>query len=672
MATVVLQEPALGEREAGAIAHDEVIEHPDIEQRERIAQATRDELIGLARLGDPGRVVVRKDHCGRVVRERLPHDFTRVHAGAVDGAAEEFVEGDQTMPAVEMQAAEHLVWPVAQLGDEEFRRVVRRVEHRLRAQLLLVVPPCDFERGLQTAPAGEAHAPQPAAGLPVGGEQAAKAAGMCEERTGERHSIEPGVAAAEYEREQLGVRQAVHAELDELLARLFARRPGADSHGDTSVSAQCRQGREPAHAEKPPCLRAPREPPDNGGMKGCKILLGVTGGIAAYKSPDLVRRLAERGADVQVVMTSGAAQFVTATTFQAVSGRAVRDSLWDPAAEAAMGHIELARWADLILIAPATAHSLAALAHGLADDLLGTLCLATEAPIAVAPAMNRVMWANVATRANVALLRERGVHVFGPGAGDQACGEVGEGRMLEPVELAELAAALLGAPHGPLAGRRVIVTAGPTRERLDPVRFISNRSSGKMGFAIARAAREAGADVLLISGPVSLPTPPGVRRLDVESAEDMLAVVTREVAATDIYISTAAVADYRPARPAGQKIKKTESALDLALERTTDVLATVAARPDRPFVVGFAAETENVEQNARTKLLRKNLDLIAANEVGDDKVFDKDENALIVLSRTDRTALGPASKSRLAQEFMALVAAHFAAHRAAMPGKARA
>ncbi|HQZ80409.1 MAG TPA: bifunctional phosphopantothenoylcysteine decarboxylase/phosphopantothenate--cysteine ligase CoaBC [Steroidobacteraceae bacterium] len=407
-------------------------------------------------------------------------------------------------------------------------------------------------------------------------------------------------------------------------------------------------------------------------MKGCKILLGVTGGIAAYKSPDLVRRLAERGADVQVVMTSGAAQFVTATTFQAVSGRAVRDSLWDPAAEAAMGHIELARWADLILIAPATAHSLAALAHGLADDLLGTLCLATEAPIAVAPAMNRVMWANVATRANVALLRERGVHVFGPGAGDQACGEVGEGRMLEPVELAELVAALLGAPHGPLAGRRVIVTAGPTRERLDPVRFISNRSSGKMGFAIARAAREAGADVLLITGPVSLPTPPGVRRLDVESAEDMLAVVTREVAATDIYISTAAVADYRPARPAGQKIKKTESALDLALERTTDVLATVAARPDRPFVVGFAAETENVEQNARTKLLRKNLDLIAANEVGDDKVFDKDENALIVLSRTDRTALGPASKSRLAQEFMALVAAHFAAHRAAMPGKARA
>lgn len=407
-------------------------------------------------------------------------------------------------------------------------------------------------------------------------------------------------------------------------------------------------------------------------MQGRKILLGVTGGIAAYKSPDLVRRLAERGAEVQVVMTAGAAQFVTATTFQAVSGRAVRDSLWDPAAEAAMGHIELARWADLVLIAPATAHSLAALAHGLADDLLGTLCLATEAPIAVAPAMNRVMWANAATQANVAVLRERGVHLFGPGAGDQACGEVGDGRMLEPLELAGLVESLLGPPRGPLAGRRVIVTAGPTRERLDPVRFISNRSSGKMGFAVARAAREAGAAVLLIAGPVGLPTPAGVRRLDVESAEDMLAAVTREVAGADIYISTAAVADYRPARPAGQKIKKTESALDLALERTTDVLAAVAARPDRPFVVGFAAETENVEQNARAKLLRKNLDLIAANEVGDDKAFDKDENALIVLSRTDRTALGPAPKGRLAAEFIALVAAHFAAQRAASHGKARA
>ncbi|HNR22377.1 MAG TPA: bifunctional phosphopantothenoylcysteine decarboxylase/phosphopantothenate--cysteine ligase CoaBC [Steroidobacteraceae bacterium] len=411
-------------------------------------------------------------------------------------------------------------------------------------------------------------------------------------------------------------------------------------------------------------------------MQGRKILLGVTGGIAAYKSPDLVRRLAERGAQVQVVMTAGAAQFVTATTFQAVSGRAVRDDLWDPAAEAAMGHIELARWADLVLIAPATAHSLAGLAQGHADDLLGTLCLATEAPIAVAPAMNRVMWANPATQANVAVLRARGVHVWGPGSGDQACGETGDGRMLEPLELAGLAEALLGAPRGPLAGRRVLVTAGPTRERIDPVRFISNRSSGKMGFAIARAARDLGAEVLLVTGPVALPTPAGVRRIDIESAEDMLAAVTREVATTDIYISTAAIADYRPVRAAAQKIKKKEAALDLSLERTVDVLAAVAARADRPFVVGFAAETESVEQNAREKLLRKKLDLIAANEVGDDKVFDKDDNALVVISRTDRTELGPAAKAQLADALVALIAERYAAHRAAQDaathGKARA
>jgi len=411
-------------------------------------------------------------------------------------------------------------------------------------------------------------------------------------------------------------------------------------------------------------------------MQGRKILLGVTGGIAAYKSPDLVRRLAERGAQVQVVMTAGAAQFVTATTFQAVSGRAVRDDLWDPAAEAAMGHIELARWADLVLIAPATAHSLAGLAQGHADDLLGTLCLATEAPIAVAPAMNRVMWANPATQANVAVLRARGVHVWGPGSGDQACGETGDGRMLEPLELAGLVDALLDAPRGPLAGRRVLVTAGPTRERIDPVRFISNRSSGKMGFAIARAARDLGAEVLLVTGPVALPTPAGVRRIDIESAEDMLAAVTREVATTDIYISTAAIADYRPVRPAAQKIKKKEAELDLSLERTVDVLAAVAARADRPFVVGFAAETESVEQNAREKLLRKKLDLIAANEVGDDKVFDKDDNALVVISRTDRTELGPAAKAQLADALMALIAERYAAHRAAQDaathGKARA
>ncbi|MDB6089558.1 MAG: coaBC [Gammaproteobacteria bacterium] len=397
-------------------------------------------------------------------------------------------------------------------------------------------------------------------------------------------------------------------------------------------------------------------------MQGKRILLGVTGGIAAYKSPDLVRRLRDRGAEVQVVMTAAAREFVTATTFQAVSGRAVRADLWDTAAEAAMGHIELARWAQVVLIAPASADFLARLATGQADDLLATLCLATQAPIGVAPAMNRIMWANPATRANVATLRQRGIQIFGPGEGDQACGEVGEGRMLEPLELVDRATTLL-IGGGPLQGRRVLITAGPTRERIDPVRFISNRSSGKMGFAVAQAAREAGAEVILVSGPVSLPTPPGVRRVDVESAAEMLATVLREVEGTDIFISTAAVADYRPARPADQKIKKTSDTLDVCMERTSDVLATVAARPNRPFVVGFAAETESVEQNARLKLLKKNLDMIAANEVGHDKAFDCEDNQLIVLWRNARHELGRASKLTLARKLVGLIAESFNAAR---------
>jgi phosphopantothenoylcysteine decarboxylase/phosphopantothenate--cysteine ligase len=390
-------------------------------------------------------------------------------------------------------------------------------------------------------------------------------------------------------------------------------------------------------------------------MNGNRILIGVTGGIAAYKSPELVRRLRERGADVQVVMTCGAQRFITPLTLQAVSGRPVRTDLWDATAEAAMGHIELARWAQLLLIAPASAGFIARLATGQADDLLTTLCLASEAPLAIAPAMNRVMWAHPATRANVATLEGRGVTVLGPGVGEQACGEVGAGRMDEPLEIISGVMRLLRS-GGPLVGRRVLITAGPTRECIDPVRFISNRSSGKMGFAVAQAAREAGAEVLLVSGPVSVPTPPGVRRVDVESAADMLAAVLQEIERTDIFISTAAVADYRPAHAHGQKIKKTSDRMDLAMERTADIIATVAARAPRPFVVGFAAETETVEQNARSKLLKKNLDMIAANEVGTDKAFDCEDNQLLVLWRQGRRELGRAPKSVLAQRLVALIA----------------
>ena len=391
-----------------------------------------------------------------------------------------------------------------------------------------------------------------------------------------------------------------------------------------------------------------------------KVLLGVTGGIAAYKSAELVRRLREQGAEVQVVMTEGAQHFVGVATFQALSGRPVRTDLWDTAAEAAMGHIELARWADRVVIAPASADFLARLAHGMANDLLTTLCLATDAPISVAPAMNRLMWANAATQANVATLRARGVTILGPAEGEQACGETGAGRMVEP---AEILAALLpreSLKGGVLAGRKVLVTAGPTRERIDPVRFITNRSSGKMGYAVAEAARDAGAEVVIVSGPVNVPTPAGVRRIDVETAEQMMDAVRAELAGTDIFIAAAAVSDYRPVQAAAEKIKKTSDSLMLALSRTTDILATVAANASRPFVVGFAAETQNVERNALIKLEGKRLDMIAANQVGDRLAFDCDDNALTVYWPGGKRELARAAKRDVAAGLVNVIAERFA------------
>jgi phosphopantothenoylcysteine decarboxylase/phosphopantothenate--cysteine ligase len=390
-----------------------------------------------------------------------------------------------------------------------------------------------------------------------------------------------------------------------------------------------------------------------------RVLLGVTGGIAAYKSAELVRRLRERDAEVQVVMTAGARQFVAPLTFQALSGRPVRSDLWDEAAEAAMGHIELARWAERIVVAPASADFLARLANGLADDLLTTLCLASDAPLAVAPAMNRLMWANAATQANVATLRSRGVAILGPAEGDQACGETGPGRMLEPGEILD-ALLTVGAATGALAGRRVVVTAGPTRERIDPVRFITNRSSGKMGFAVAEAARAAGADVILVSGPVNVATPPGVQRVNVETAEQMMDAVSAQLPGMDIFIAAAAVSDYRPVQASAEKIKKTSDSLMLALSRTTDILATVAAGASRPFVVGFAAETQNVERNALAKLEGKRLDMIAANQVGDTLAFDSDDNALTVYWPGGKRDLGRATKRKLAADLVAVIAERFA------------
>jgi phosphopantothenoylcysteine decarboxylase/phosphopantothenate--cysteine ligase len=397
-----------------------------------------------------------------------------------------------------------------------------------------------------------------------------------------------------------------------------------------------------------------------------RVLLGVTGGIAAYKSAEVVRRLRERGAEVQVVMTAGACRFVAPLTFQALSGRPVRTDLWDEAAEAAMGHIELARWADRILVAPATADFIGRLSHGLADDLLTTLCLATGAPVSIAPAMNRLMWANAATRANVELLRARGIAILGPGEGDQACGETGPGRMLEPDELVQsLLSSTGGAASrtGLLAGRKVLITAGPTRERIDPVRFITNRSSGKMGYAVAEAARDAGAEVVLVSGPVNLPAPPGMRRVCVETAEQMMSAVVADLPGTEVFIAAAAVSDYRPVQVSAEKIKKTSDSLLLALSRTPDILATVAAGSPRPFVVGFAAETQNVERNALAKLEAKRLDMIAANQVGDGLAFDCDDNALTVYWRGDRRELPRAGKAELATRLIGVIAERFEAAR---------
>lgn len=399
-------------------------------------------------------------------------------------------------------------------------------------------------------------------------------------------------------------------------------------------------------------------------LAGKRVLLGVSGGIAAYKAPDLVRRLREQGAEVRVVLTASAARLVTPITFQAVSGHPVRTGLWDEAAEAAMGHIELARWADLVLVAPATADFLARLAAGMADDLLATLCLATDAPLAVAPAMNRLMWGNPATQDNARRLAARGVTLLGPGIGDQACGETGAGRMLEPVEI--VAALAVAAPaDGPLAGRKVVVTAGPTREALDPVRYLTNRSSGKMGYAVAAAAARAGAEVVLVSGPVDLAAPAGARVLPVETAAEMRAAVQAEVGDAAVFVAAAAVADYRPARPAAQKIKKQAGELKLELLRNPDILAEVAAMTPRPFVVGFAAETENVEANARTKLEGKRLDMIAANRVGTDCGFDREDNALLVLWPEGHVDLGAGSKAGLAERLVELIAERMRAGRQA-------
>ena len=394
------------------------------------------------------------------------------------------------------------------------------------------------------------------------------------------------------------------------------------------------------------------------------ILLGVTGGIAAYKSAMLVRRLREAGFEVRVVMTEGAQAFITPLTFQALSGNPVHTTLLDPAAEAGMGHIELARWADLVLIAPASADALARIAAGMADDLLSTLVLATTATVMVSPAMNQQMWQNPITQRNLQTLRDYGIHVIDPDAGEQACGEVGMGRMPEPEALVDIVDLKLRPRHLAqyLAGQHVVITAGPTREALDPVRYVSNHSSGKMGFALAEACRDAGARVTLIAGPVSLATPKGIERINISSARDLLAESLRVVdAGCDIFVATAAVADYRAATVAEQKIKKAGDTLTIELVKNPDVVATIAQHPKRPFVVGFAAETQHIEEYARGKLANKQLDMIACNDVSRSDIgFASDENAMTVFFSDrygfEKVKLDKASKIDIARRLVACMA----------------
>ena len=385
------------------------------------------------------------------------------------------------------------------------------------------------------------------------------------------------------------------------------------------------------------------------------ILLGLTGGIAAYKSADLARRLREAGAEIRVVMTRSATEFITPLTMQTVSGHPVHQHLLDAKTESTMGHIDLARWADAVLVAPAGANFIAKLASGRADDLLSALCLATTAPVTVAPAMNQQMWDNPATRANLDTLGQNGVAVFGPGDGSQACGEVGPGRMLEPTELVDRLSRIFHS--GELEGLKVVVTAGPTWEPLDPIRVLTNRSSGKMGYAVAQAAREAGAKVILVSGPTSLPDPDRVETVRVTSAEEMRDAVHRHIDGANIFIAAAAVSDYRPAHPSPTKLKKKDQTMALDLIQNPDILTGVAALSPAPFVVGFAAETEDLERYAREKLEAKKLNLIAANLVGaDDTGFGADANRLLLIDRASTTELPTASKPQLARALIHEVA----------------
>ena len=388
-------------------------------------------------------------------------------------------------------------------------------------------------------------------------------------------------------------------------------------------------------------------------LRDRRIVLGITGSVAAYKAAELARLLVKAGSIVQVVMTSSANEFIGKQTFQAITGNVVRDNIFDPEHEAAMGHIELARWSELILVAPATANFISELNHGSANTLLNALCIASESPIAVAPAMNEKMWKNTATQLNINMLKKRGVKFFGPTKGVQACGDTGLGRMMEPEKILSEAIDLFG--QGSFAGKKVVITAGPTREPIDVVRYLSNRSSGKMGYSLAKVFLQEGADTILVSGPVSLEAPRGVRRISVETAEQMRTAVKKELANTNLFISCAAVSDYKPAFYSEKKLKKESEFFTVNLIKNHDILKEVSQNYENIFCVGFAAESEKLEENASEKLVNKNIDMIAGNIIGNNKGFDSDDNALLVMWNGGKSFLPNQPKSRLSEKLVSLI-----------------
>ena len=644
----VLHQSAGGHGNRRAVTHHEVVQQPDIQQGQRIFQPSRDGLVRQARFTHARWVIVRRDKRGGAVPQGLLGHHPWVDGGAVDGAVEQFLVRDDAMAGVQEQAGEHFVRVITQHGFQVLLGQVGTLEGTAAPDSLTKVAFRQFEHSHQLAAFCRPQARLLLQGIVLRLQKAAQAPKAGQQLLRDLHDRPACGAGAEQNGQQFGIAKCA----DPQCSQLFPRHELL--HGQSvMVRNVFRYGK---MTRLDVSYRFGSNRPDGiGTMNAKRIVLGVTGGIAAYKSADLVRRLQDAGAEVRVVMTRGAQAFVTPLTFQAVSGNPVHTNLLDEHAEAGMGHIELARWADQVLVAPATADFMARLAHGLADDLLTTLCLATAAPLTLAPAMNRHMWSNPATVANRDILETRGVRLLGPGEGSQACGESGPGRILEPAELAE---ALIGSAVQSLSGRRVLVTAGPTHEDLDPVRFIGNRSSGRMGFAVAAAAARAGAEVILVAGPVQLESPQGVERRDVRSAREMHAEVMAAASSMDVFIGVAAVADYRPADPAPEKIKKGSGGMEVSLVANPDIIADVAALENSPFTVGFAAETEKLEEHALDKLSRKRLDMIAANRVGQEGTgFEVGENEILLLSGNEKKPLGRGSKQKLAELLVEEIAA---------------